>query len=187
MILVADSIQIHDIPPLRGMWAPAGAAVPVPIYGSHHKVVLTGVLNIVSGTHLCHVSPYFNKEIFQEFLRQVRSRWRGWRIVLFLDKHSAHTAGVSRALAQQLHVELRWLPTATPELNVVDCLWRHVRDQVLANEPLPRLKATVERAVAYLRELTPLARLRHAGVLTPLARLRAVRESLMSKHLCVPT
>ena len=44
------------------------------------------------------------------------------------------------------------MPTATPELNVLDCLWRHVRDRVLANEPLPRLRDTLERAVAYLHD-----------------------------------
>ena len=182
-----DSILIHDIPPLRGTWAPVGTQVRVPIYGSHHKLVLTGVLNIVSGTHLCHVSPNFNQDTFQDLLRQVRARWRGWRIVLFLDKHSAHTAGVSRALARQLGIELRWLPTATPELNVIDCLWRHVRDRVLANEPLPRLRETVARAVTYLQELTAQERLQHAGVFSPRFWLRAVRESLMSRQLCAPT
>lgn len=187
MILVLDSIMIHDIPPLRACWAPAGAAVPVPIFGSHRKQVLTGVLNIVTGTHLCHASPGFNQDIFQDVLRQVRAQWRGWRIVLFLDKHSGHTAALSRALAGQLGIELRWLPTATPELNVIDCLWRHVRDDVLANEPLPRLRDTVARAVAYLQELSPQERLRHAGVLSPRFWLHAVRESLMSKYLCVPT
>lgn len=182
-----DSILIHDIPPLRGRWALRGTQVPVPIYGSHRKLVLTGVLNLLSGTHLCHAATYFNQATFQELLRQVRAHWRGWRIVLFLDKHSAHTARASRTLARQLNIELRWLPTATPELNVLDCLWRHVRDRVLANEPLPRLRDTLERAVAYLDDLTPQERLRHAGVLSPRFWLRAVREALMSRHLCTPT
>jgi hypothetical protein len=182
-----DSITIREIPPLRAVWAKRGEEVCVPIIGSHRKRVLSGVLNILSGRFLSYVSATFNRHHFQELLRQVSALWRGWHIVLFVDKNSAHTAGSSREVAQELGIELRWLPTATPELNVMDCLWRHVRDDVLANEPTPQLDATVQRALQHLDALPGEDRLRHAGVLSTEFWLRAVRNARPSKNLCVST
>ena len=34
---------------------------------------------------------------FQQFLRQVRSHYRGWRVAMLLDEDSSHTAKASRA------------------------------------------------------------------------------------------
>src|SRR4029077_1150054 len=48
-------------------------------------------------------------------------------LVLFVDRGSPHTARRSRELAAELGVELRFLPTACPELNPVEGLWRHVK------------------------------------------------------------
>lgn len=176
-----DSITIREIPPLRRVWSPIGQQVRVPIIGSHHKRVLSGVINILSGTYLPYVSPRFDHTDFQHILHMSRCFWRGWQIVLFVDKNSAHKAFSSQALAEELHIELRWLPTACPELNVMDCLWRHVRDDVLANEPTPKLDATVTRAIDYLDNLTPHQRLTKAGVLSDDFWLKNVRSALLSR------
>lgn len=64
-------------------------------------------------------APAWNRHTFQEHLRSVRSVWRGWDIVLLLDRGSPHTAGASRERAADLGVELRFPPAACPELNPV--------------------------------------------------------------------
>ena len=148
------------------MWAPIGEQARVPIIGSHAKRFLTGVLNIQSGDYLGYVSTQFRQANFQQVLRLIRSHWRGWHIVLFLDKISAQRAKRSRQLARDLGIQLRWLPTACPELNPVDHLWRHLKKDVLANEPLPDLKTTLKYACAYLDDLSSRERLRKAGILS---------------------
>ncbi len=176
-----DSITIREIPPLRTAWTPIGQQACVPILGSHDKRVLSGVLNILTGTWLSCVSPTFNQGHFQTLLGQVRACWRGWRIVMFVDKASAHTAPRSQVLAAALAIELRWLPTACPELNVMDCLWRHVRDDVLANEPTPTLDLTVRRAIDHVDSLSGYERLVQAGVFSDHFWLTKVRNALVSK------
>ena len=166
MLLFLDSRVLNEIPPLRAMWAPIGQQAKVPIVAARDTRVLTGVLNVKSGDWLDHVSHRYRQEDFQTMLHLIRSHWRGWLIVLFLDRHSAHRAKQSGALACALRIELRWLPTACPELNVVDRLWRHVTQDVLANEPTPQLDPTVRRARAYVHALSPRDRLRKAGVLS---------------------
>lgn len=159
-----DSTIIREIPPLHYAWAPIGIQTKVPLIGSHAKRVLSTVLNMRSGEQVSHVTKQFNQTDFQDLLHLTRAHWRGWNIVMFLDRASPHTAYASTALAKSLNMELRWLPTACPELNVVDCLWRHVKYEVLANEPTPSLVITAQRAIDYITDLSPYQRLQKAGV-----------------------
>jgi hypothetical protein len=165
--LFIDSTLFNEIPPLRAMWAPIGEQAQVPILGQHRaKRILTGVLNIQTGSYFQYSSEAYNQETFQLILKLIHRRWRGWHIVLFLDKISAQRADRSRRLAKDLGIQLRYLPTACPELNPVDHLWRHLKKDILANEPLPDLKTTLKHACAYLDDLSPCERLRKAGVLS---------------------
>jgi len=165
--LFIDSTIFNEVPPLRSMWAPIGQQAEVPILGQHRaKRILTGVLNIQTGSYFQYSSETYNQDIFQLILKLIRRRWRGWRLVLFLDKISAQRAERSRRLAKDLGIPLRWLPTACPELNPVDHLWRHLKNDILANEPLPDLETTLKLACSYLNQLSPFECLRKAGVLS---------------------
>jgi len=165
--LFIDSTIFNEVPPLRDMWAPIGKQAEVPILGQHRaKCILTGVLNIQTGSYFQYSSEAYNQDTFQLILQLIRCHWRGWHIVLFLDKISAQRANRSRQLAKDLGIQLRWLPTACPELNPVDHLWRHLKKDVLANEPLPDLKTILKYACAYLDDLSPRERLRKAGILS---------------------
>ena len=85
--------------------------------GNRNKGVLYGTLDIKTGALCLDQTQKWNQDSFQEHLRHLKAQWRGWNIVLFLDRGSPHTAKRSRKLAQELGIELRWLPVACPELN----------------------------------------------------------------------
>lgn len=148
------------------MWAPRGSQVKIPISGSHDRCILTGVLNIRSGDYLDYISTAFTHVEFEIILRQIRRHWRGWHIILFLDRNKPHQAVASQRLAQELQIQLRWLPVACSELNALDQLWRRVKDEAAANEGLPKVEATTGRASQYIHALSPRERLQKAGVLS---------------------
>ncbi len=108
----------------------------------------------------------WNRASFRAHLRHLRSLWRGWNLVPFVDRGSPHTARASRALARRLGIEVRLLPTACPELNPVEGLWRHAKGRVLANEPTPDLDDSLGRVCDELFEISGTERLRLAGVLS---------------------
>lgn len=166
VVLVEDETIVTETPPLHAAWALRGQQAEVPIVGNRDKRILYGVLNVKSGHVVLHDAALWNQYEFQVFLRKIRRSWRGWNIVLFLDRASQHTSNGSQTLAFQLGIELRWLPPATPELNPMDHLWRHVKGEVLANEPMPNVVASAQRACQYILALTPVQRLRKAGVLS---------------------
>jgi hypothetical protein len=165
VVLFSDATILTETPPRRACWAEVGRPAEVPVTGNRAKTVLYGALNPATGTLWLDEAARWNQHTFQEHLRNVRSVWRGWNAVLFLDRGSPHTATASRELAAELDIELRFLPTACPELNPVEGLGRHVKGRVLANEPTPDLAESLGRVCEELFERSGLARRRLAGVL----------------------
>jgi transposase len=166
VVLFTDATILTETPPLRAGWSLVGEQAEVPITGNRDKKVLFGALNPATGKVWLDEAPKWNQEAFRDHLRNVRACWRGWHIVLFLDRGSPHTATASRALAAELGVELRFLPTACPELNPVEGLWRHAKGRVLANEPTPDLEDGLGRVCDELYQMSNTERLQLAGVLS---------------------
>jgi hypothetical protein len=166
VVLFADGTIVREIPPLYNAWAPVNQRAVVPIVGSHDKRVLTAAICIQTGAWVPLVTTDFHQEEFHVFLKMIRGKWRGWNIVLFIDRHSVHRAPSSRTIARNLDIKIRWLPTATPKLNVMDTLWRHAKEESIANEPNPDVDESSDRLVRYIEALTPNERLRKAGVLS---------------------
>jgi transposase len=159
-----DETSITETPPLYACYGRIGEQVCVPITGTHARRVLHGVLNIHSGEVLLLITEEWVQETHQAFLTMIRSHWRGWPIVLFEDRGSPHTADASRELAKDLHIEVRFLPIATPELNAMDHLWRHVKGRRLANRSTQSIDASADGACRYLLGMSRHERLRKAGV-----------------------
>ena len=143
-----------------------GEQPEVPITGNRSRLVLFGAMNIATGKLALTGAKKWNQWSFQDHLRQLRSTWRGWKILLFVDRGSPHRAKASRALARDLGIELRWLPTACPELNPIEGLWRGGKAAVVANEPTPDVASSTLRLCAHLLDMDPFSRLQLAGVLS---------------------
>ena len=112
-----DETIITETPPLSSCYGRLGQQVRIPITGNRAKRVLHGALNVRTGAIAWLITDHWDQDTHQYFLTMVRSQWRGWHIVLFEDRGAPHTAEESRALAAALHIEIRLLPVATPELN----------------------------------------------------------------------
>ena len=164
VILFSDATILTETPPLRACWSQVGEQAEVPNTGKRNKRIVYGTLNVGSGALCLDQAEKWNQDSFQEHLRHLRAAWRGWRIVLFLDRGSPHRAKRTRRLAEQLGIEMRFLPPACPELNPVEGLWRHVKNWVLANEPTPCIETAVQRACDDLTAMTPDQRLQTSGV-----------------------
>ena len=161
-----DETIVTETPPLFGCYGPRGAQVSVPITGNRAKRFIHGVLNIRSGDLLLLITEVWEQLTHQHFLHMIRAHWRGYRIVLFQDRGAPHTAEDSLQLAHDLGIEIRFLPVATPELNAMDHLWRHVKREVLANAPIRPIDTSADLACQYLLDLTRRQRLKKAGVLS---------------------
>src|SRR5262249_15784480 len=110
VLLMLDETIVTETPPLYCCYGHVGQQVRVPITGNRAKRILHGAVNVATGAVALLITEEWTKETHQGFLSVVRSRWRGWDIVLFEDRATQHTAPESRDWAGELGIEVRLLP-----------------------------------------------------------------------------
>jgi hypothetical protein len=166
VLLMLDETIVTETPPLYYAYGRRGEQVRVPITGNRSKRILHGAINVHSGDVLLLITEVWDQWTHQTFLSMVRSHWRGWNPVLFEDRASQHKAPASMAWAEQLRIEVRLLPRATPELNAMDHLWRHAKRQAVGSRATQSIAHSSLAVCRYILDRTPEERLRQAGVLS---------------------
>jgi hypothetical protein len=161
-----DEVIITETPPLYCGYGRSGQQVCVPVTGQRAKRVLHGALNISTGTTLLLLTQVWDALTHQYFLEMIRAHWRGWRIILFEDRGTPHTAEDSLDCAAELGIDIRLLPRACPELNAMDHLFRSVKGRGLANRATRSIEESAMIACRHIYNLSPEERLRKAGVLS---------------------
>jgi hypothetical protein len=101
---------------------------------------------------------------FQAFLRLLRHLYPGRVIWLLVDEAPCHIAPKSQALAEALKIVLVWLPKQCSELNVMDHLWRALKDKISANYQFKSIDEHADFAENWLRSLSHHQTLLKAGV-----------------------
>jgi transposase len=87
-----------------------------------------------------------NAEAVCELLRALASRYVGLPLTLVLDNARYQRCAVVQGLAKQLRIELLFLPAYSPNLNLIERLWRFVKKEVLTcryYEDFARFKAAI--------------------------------------------
>jgi DDE superfamily endonuclease len=166
VILRLDETILTATPPLSRGDGRRGQQGCIPITGNRAKRGLHGALNVRTGALVLVITDQWDHVTHQYFRTMGRSYWRGWRSVLVEDRGAPHTAEESLDVAAALHMETRFLPVATPALNAMDHLWRHVKSWGLADRATVSIDTSAARACQYLLELSPRERRRKAGVLS---------------------
>jgi transposase len=161
-----DETIITETPPLYSCYGRIGEQVTVPISGSHQRRILHGAINVASGDVHLLVTPQWTQREHQHFLSLIRAHWRGWQVIVFEDRAGQHTAGGSIWRANACGFEIRWLPRATPELNAMDTLWKHVKHDALGDRPTESIERSAALACEHIMAMRPRDRLRQAGILS---------------------
>lgn len=165
-MLFCDESLLREFPPLRCAWAKKGQQARVAITGNNARRTIFGVLNPRTGKRLLLPRIRNRAEDFQAFLRHVRAQYRRWDIFLILDQASSHTARKTKALAEKLRIEFAFLPTACPELNPTELLWRRGKDHVSANRVYPKVQEQANAFVGHLLSMSNRQVLRTTGCLS---------------------
>lgn len=74
---------------------------------------------------------YINALSVCDLLRKLSTKHVGEAITLFLDNARYQKCEIVTTLAEQLKIELIYLPAYSPNLNLIERLWRHVKQQAL--------------------------------------------------------
>jgi transposase len=183
VLLFTDWTLLRLLPPLRAAWARVGQQARVPITGRNARRVLFGAINVCTGHRLVWCCQQAGGAAARMFLTQLRRHYRqAPTIWLLLDRASAHTDAKTTQLADELQIQLVWLPKQASELNAMDHLWKELKRLVAANRQAPRIESLAQQAEAWLLGLTPHEALQKAGILSPNFWLKN-----LLRHLWPPT
>lgn len=166
-ILAEDETDLLLFPLLRAGWAKAGEPAAVRLSGWNARRVVFGAMELRTGERVLQVQERQRSADFQPLLVAARERYGARPITVLLDEDPSHTARASATLAQELDIQLLWLPKRAPELNPMDSLWRHAKDLICANRQYQTIEEQALRFVRYLESLPNQAALRMAGVQSP--------------------
>ena len=175
-MLFEDETDLLLFPPLQGGWAVRGEALEVPISGHNARRTLFGTIHLRSGHRLMVAQQRQRAAEFQAFLDIIRWHYRSWHVVMLLDEDTSHTAAETQELAEDLQIELLWLPNRTPELNAMDQLWRRCKQTISGNRQYDTIDNHVDHFVDYVLHLSTQDALRKAGLLSPDFWLREYRD-----------
>jgi putative transposase len=113
--------------------------------GVNRKQTVFGAFCYGRGLFCYHVQPRKTAWGVQILLQKLvrRARRTGRRIVVVMDQGTPHHA---KALARYLedvkeHLGVFWLPHYSPELNLIERLWKHLKSSRLANVLFPSFRA----------------------------------------------
>jgi transposase len=177
-ILVSDETTMRMFPPLRAAWARLGEQSEVGISGHNARRTLFGAINVRTGHRIVTVAKRLTQLTFQDFIEEIRHRYRRGEIHMILDRLGAHRTASTRELARRLGIKLHLLPKQSPELNAVDHLWRHVKEHTAANRQYDTVDELASNARAWTLVLSNNAALRKAGLLAPNSWLRRFSQNL---------
>lgn len=163
-LLAEDETDLLLFPPLRAGWALRGQTASVLISGRNARRTLFGTLHLRSGHLLLMERTRHRRLEFQEFLDFIRWHYRAQPVALLLDEHSTHTHEESQSLAEDLDIELLWLPKRSPHLNPVDHLWGFGKKEVCANWQQSSIDAQVDQFMRFYETLSATEILRKAGL-----------------------
>jgi len=130
-VLFVDAAHFVYGPFLGFVWCLARLFVPAPAGRQRYNVLAA----IDAVTHrLIRVSNHCRIDAASvcQLLRQIAAAGLSRPITLVLDNARYQHCEVVRSLARSLRIELLFLPSYAPNLNLIERLWRFVKKQVLA-------------------------------------------------------
>ena len=134
-VLFVDAAHFVFGPFLGYLWCLVRLLVPGPSGRKRYNVL--AALNAVSHEVLRVANhSYINAESVCALLRQVAAAGLPGPVTLVLDNARYQRCALVQSLARSLHIELLFLPSYSPNLNLIERLWKFVKKECLASRPL---------------------------------------------------
>lgn len=152
-----DSTDLHLCPEVGNSYQPAGQQLKVETPGKDNPwYALFGSLIYPSGEGLYTIHHLKRHQEVMAHLQLLIDTEPNTFWFVILDNASAHT---TPALDQFLkdnrqQLELVFLPTYSPNLNLIEKLWKLMRAQVTNNQPFADLPALSEAVVNWFQNLS---------------------------------
>lgn len=165
-ILFEDESVIRDYQAIQRTWSPIGKQRVLPTYGQHKGVKLVGTLNHETGGVFCVEEEQYDVVVFLAFLHKVLDHYPTGKVVMVLDNARIHHVKILLPFLEvnEDHLELVFLHPYSPQLNLVEGLWKWLKESVINNVFFPN----VQKIALKVREFINDVNLRRDKIITRL-------------------
>ena len=122
----------------------------VPAPGTNRKFSVFGALDYRSGKVHWQISPAKNGEQFVSFMDKLAQSYPDSKLVVVLDNVGYHKSRLCSQWweAHRDRVRPFWLPVYTPELNLIERVWKELKDKLSCHRwhaDMEALKTTTQK------------------------------------------
>lgn len=127
--------MIRDYQAIQKTWFNKGEQRIIPTYGKHHGVKLIGALDYETGKVFCAEEEHYDAKTFLSFLKRIVSEYPTGKTVIILDNARIHHAKILKRFLEENknRLELIFLPPYSPNLNLIEGLWKWLKNDVINN------------------------------------------------------
>jgi transposase len=137
------------------VWSPTGQTPVVRADPGRAKTNFYGALNLQTGQELAMRSDVMNAEISAQYLEMILEANPDVPILLLWDRAPWHRGKpIDNVLKKNPRLEIMFFPTASPDLNPQEHVWKAVRKQVSHNHSESKLPELADRFLSKLNSTT---------------------------------
>ncbi|HEY5731022.1 MAG TPA: IS630 family transposase [Anaerolineales bacterium] len=137
------------------VWAPTGQTPVVRADPGRAKTNFYGSLTLQTGQEIAMRSDLMNAEVSAQYLEVILETHPDSPIILFWDRAPWHHGRpIDKVLEETPRLEIISFPTASPDLNPQEQVWKAVRKQVSHNHLEVRLPELADRFLNQLKSAT---------------------------------
>ena len=98
-------------------------------------VKLIGILNYENGHVYCEEYDKYDAKVFLKFLKKVLKNYPKGKIIMILDNARIHHVKLLKSFLDEMNerIQLMFLPSYSPNLNLIERLWGWLKSAVINN------------------------------------------------------
>jgi transposase len=151
VILAGDEASLYLQATLKVVWHPCGQTPLLKVYPGRDSTHFYGALNLRNGQETALRSPMMNSDVSALFLLQLLETYPDQPLLLLWDKATWHRGKpIQDILAAHPRLELLYLPTAAPDLNPQEQVWKATRQAVSHNHRHAKLDRLADAFAQHL-------------------------------------
>jgi transposase len=152
VILAEDEATLYLQATTTAVWAPKGEYPPVRVDAGRSKTHFYGTLNLQTGTEIVTRSERMTSESTAKHLQTLLDAYPDQPMLLLWDRAPWHRgAAVQQVLGANPRLEILFFPTASPDRNPQEHVWKATRLAVSHNHQVSHLPRLADQFAAYLR------------------------------------
>lgn len=154
-LLFEDECMIRDYQAIQRTWFEKGKQRIITTTGKHRGVKLLGTLDYETGKIIWHEDENYTAETFLGFLKKVIAEYPTGKIVIVLDNARIHHAKLLRPFLDEMkdRLELVFLPPYSPQLNIVEGLWKWLKSDIINNVFYNSIAEIRKNVKAFMEEI----------------------------------